>query len=89
MFAHAVLNVKFKTHRSIILPVVYFVMWVRNLVRHIKRKFRPTVFQNRTFSGTFGPKKDELGGGCRKLTFKKFSDLIYLPFELTNGSCRI
>ena len=64
-------------------------MWVRNLVCRIKRKFRPSVFQNRPLNRTFGPKKDELGGGWRKLTVEELLNLVYLPSIVTNGSCRI
>jgi len=88
VFSRAVLNVTFQ-HTSVILPVVYVVMWVRNLVCRIKRKFRPSVFQNRPLNRTFGPKKDELGGGWRKLTVEELLNLVYLPSIVTNGSCRI
>jgi len=84
-----VLNVKFETHISTILFVVYVVVWMRNLVCYIQRKFRPRVTQNRAFNRTFGPKRDELGGVWRKLTIEELPNLIYLLFILPSGSCMI
>ena len=83
------LNVKFETHISTILFVVYVVVWMRNLVCYIQRKFRPRVTQNRAFNRTFGPKRDELGGVWRKLTIEELPNLIYLLFILPSGSCMI
>jgi hypothetical protein len=89
VFSPAVLNVKFETHISTILSVVYVVVWMRNLVCYIKRNFLPRVSQNRPFNRTFGPKKDELGGVWRKLTIEELPNLIYLLFILPSGSCMI
>jgi hypothetical protein len=42
-------------------------VWVRNLVSDIKKEHRLEVFENRVLRRIFGPKKDEVIGGLRKM----------------------
>jgi hypothetical protein len=47
-----------------------------------ERKLR--VFGNRVLRRTFGPKRDEVTGGWRKLHNEKLQDLYFLPSYIYN-----
>jgi hypothetical protein len=42
-------------------------------------KHRLRVFENRVLRGIFGPKRDEVTGGWRKLHYEELRDLYSLP----------
>ena len=45
----------------------------------LREKRRLTVFENRVLRRTFGPKRDELTGECRRLHNKELYALCFLP----------
>jgi hypothetical protein len=57
--------VKIKIHKTIILPVVLYGYETLSLTLREEHRFR--VFENRVLERIFGPKRDEMTGGWRKL----------------------
>jgi hypothetical protein len=49
------------------------------LVSHTKEEYRLRVFQNRELRGVFGPKRDEVGGGWRRLHTEELHNLTASP----------
>jgi hypothetical protein len=45
----------------------------------IKGEYRLRVFEDRVLKGIFGPKMDEVIGGCRKLHNEELHNLYYSP----------
>jgi hypothetical protein len=70
-------NLKIKTYRTIILPVVLYgcVTWLLTL----REKRRLRLFKNRVLRRVFGPKRNEVTGAWRKLHNEKLNDLYSLP----------
>jgi hypothetical protein len=70
-------NVKIRTYKAIILPVVLYgcETWSPTL----RDDHRQRVFENRVLRRTFGPKKDEMTAGRRKLHNEEFRDLYSSP----------
>ena len=66
-------NLKIKTYRSIILPVVLYGCKTWSLALREERKLR--VFENRELRGTFGPKRDEVTREWRKLHNEELNNL--------------
>ena len=66
-------NIKIKTYRTIILPVVLYgcETWSRTL----REERRLEVFENRVLRRIFGPKSEEVTGEWRKLQSGKLKDL--------------
>jgi hypothetical protein len=58
-------NVKIKIYRTIILPLVLYGCESLSLTSREERRLR--VFENRVLRRIFGPKRDEVTGGWRKL----------------------
>jgi hypothetical protein len=58
-------NVKIKIYKTIILPVVLY--GCDTLTRKLREEHRLRVFENRVLRRIFGPKRDEVTGGWRKL----------------------
>jgi hypothetical protein len=58
-------NIKIKTYKTIIFPVVLYGCETWSLT--LREEHRPRVFENRVLRGIFGPKRDEVIGGWRKL----------------------
>jgi hypothetical protein len=58
-------NVKIKIYKTIILPVVLYGCESWSLM--LKEEHRLKVFENRVHRRIFGPKRDEVTGGWRKL----------------------
>jgi hypothetical protein len=62
MFSLLSENIKgLKTHKIIMLPVVLYGCETLSLSLKLR------AFENRSLRGTFGPKKEEVAGGCRRL----------------------
>jgi hypothetical protein len=57
--------VKIKIYKTIILPVVLYGCETLSLT--LREKHRLGVFENRVLRRIFGPKRDEVTGGWRKL----------------------
>ena len=64
-------------YRIIILPVVLYGCETWSLTVRKERRLR--VFENRVMRGIFGPKSDEVTGGCRRLFIQELNDLYYSP----------
>jgi hypothetical protein len=70
-------NVKIRIYKAIILPVVLYGCETWSLT--IKKEHRLRVFENRVLRRIFGPKRDEMTGGWRKLYNEKLRDLYCSP----------
>jgi hypothetical protein len=58
-------NVQIKIYKTIILPVVLYGCESWSLI--LTEAHRLRVFEVRVLRRIFGPKRDEMAGGCRKL----------------------
>ena len=70
-------NLKIEIYRNIILPVVLYGSETWSLTLRKERRLR--VFENRALRRTFGPKRDEVTGKCRKLHNEELNDLYSSP----------
>jgi hypothetical protein len=69
--------VKFKIYKTIILPVVLYGCETWSLT--LREEHRLRVFENRVLWRIFGPKKDEVTGGWRKLHNEELHGLYSSP----------
>ena len=60
VFQFAIQNIKIKTHRTIILPVILYGCETWSFIMWEERRLR--VFGNRALRKIFGPKRDEITG---------------------------
>jgi hypothetical protein len=70
-------NVKIRIYRTTILPVVLYGCETWSLTVSQEHSLR--VFENRVLRRIFGPKRDEVTGGWRKLHNEEFRDLYSSP----------
>ena len=70
-------NLKIKTYRTIMLPVVLYGCETWSLTLREKRRLR--VSENSVLRKVFGPKRDEVTGEWRKLHNEELNDLYSLP----------
>jgi hypothetical protein len=70
-------NVKIKIYKTIILPVVLYGCESWSLT--LREEHRLRVFENRVLRRIFGPKRDEVTGGWRKLHNEELHGLYSLP----------
>jgi len=70
-------NLKIKTYRIIILPVVLYGCETWSLTLREERRLR--VFESRVLRGIFGPKRDEVTGEWRKLHNEELNYLYCSP----------
>jgi hypothetical protein len=70
-------NVKIKIYKTIILPVVLY--GCENLSVTLREEHRLRVFENRVVRRIFGPKRDEVTGGWRKLQDEELHGLYSSP----------
>jgi hypothetical protein len=70
-------NVKIKIHKTIILPVVLYGCETWSLTLREENGLR--VFENRVLRRIFGPKRDEVTGGWRKLHNEELHGLYSSP----------
>ena len=73
----AVKDLKIKVYRTIILPVVLYGCETWSLTLREERKLR--VFENMVLRRIFGPRRDEVTGGCRRMHNEELSDLYCSP----------
>jgi hypothetical protein len=66
-------NVKVRIYKTIILPVVLHGCETLSLI--LREEHRLRLFENRVLRGIFGPKRDEVTGGWRKLHNNELHDL--------------
>jgi hypothetical protein len=69
--------VKIKIYKTIILPVVLCGCETWSLT--LREEHRPRVFENTVLRKIFGPKRDEVTGGWRKLNNEELHGLYSLP----------
>jgi hypothetical protein len=69
--------VKINIYKTIILPVVLYGCETWSLT--LRKEHRLRVFENRVLRRIFGPKRDEVTGGWRKLHNEKLHDLYSSP----------
>jgi hypothetical protein len=67
-------NVKIKIYKTTILPMVLYVYETWSLT--LREEHRLRVFENRMLRRIFGPKRDEVTGGWRRL-HKEESCMVY------------
>jgi hypothetical protein len=70
-------NVKIRTHKSVILPVVLYGCDTWPLTKREEHRLR--VFENRVLRRIFGPKRDEVTGDWRKVRNEKRHNLYSSP----------
>jgi hypothetical protein len=70
-------NVKIKICKTIILPVVLYGCETLSLT--LREEHRLRVFENRVLRRIFGPKRDEVAGGWRKLHNEELHGLYSSP----------
>jgi hypothetical protein len=70
-------NVKIKIYKTIILPVVLYGCGTLSLT--VRDEHRLRVFENRVIRRIFGPKRDEVTGGWRKLHNEELRGLYSSP----------
>jgi hypothetical protein len=69
--------VKIKIYKTIILPVVLY--GCETLYLTLREEHRLKVFENRVLRRIFGPKRDEVTGGWRKLYNEELHGLYSSP----------
>jgi hypothetical protein len=70
-------NVKIRIYKTIILPVVLYGCETWSLT--FREEHRLRVFENRVLRRIFGPKRDEVTGGWRKLHNEELHNLYSSP----------
>jgi hypothetical protein len=70
-------NLKILIYKTIILPVVLYGCETWSLT--LREEHRLRVFENKVLRRIFGPKRDEVTGGWRKLHNEEFRDLYSSP----------
>jgi hypothetical protein len=70
-------NVKVKIYRTIILPVILYGSATWSLT--LREEHRLRVFENRVLRRIFGPKRDDVTGGCRKMQNGELHNLYSSP----------
>jgi len=73
----AVQNIEIKISRTAVLLVVLCGCKTWSLILRVERKLR--VLENRVLRRIFGPKRDEVTGGWRKLHNEELNDLYCSP----------
>jgi hypothetical protein len=68
-------NLKIRIHKTIILPVVLYGCETWSLT--LREEHRLRVFENKVLRRIFGPKRDEVTGGWRKLHNEELHDLYF------------
>jgi hypothetical protein len=70
-------NVKVRIYKTIILPVVLYGCETWSLT--VREKHKLSVFENRVLKRIFGPKRDRVTGGWRKLHNEELHNLYSSP----------
>jgi hypothetical protein len=74
VFSSAIENPEIRISKTIILPVVLYGCETWSL--SLREEHRLRIFENRMLRRMFGPKKDEVFGGWRKLLNEEFRDFV-------------
>jgi hypothetical protein len=70
-------SIKIKICKTVILPVVLYGCETWSLT--LREEYRLSVFENRVLRRMFGPKRDEVRGGWRKLHNEELHNLYSSP----------
>jgi hypothetical protein len=70
-------NLKIRIYKTIILPVILYGCETWSLT--LRQEHRLRVFENKVLRRIFGPKKDQVTGGWRKLYNEELRDLYSSP----------
>jgi hypothetical protein len=70
-------KLKMRIYKTIILPVVLY--WYQTWSLTLREERRLRVFENKVLRRIFGPKRDEVTGGWRKLHNEELRDLYSSP----------
>jgi hypothetical protein len=70
-------NVKARICKTIILPVILYGCETWSLI--VREEHKLTVFENRVLRGIFGPKRDGVMGGWKKLHNEELHNLYSSP----------
>jgi len=73
-------NIKFKVHRTIVLPVVLYGCETWSLTLREERRLR--VFEKRVLRRRLGPKRDEVTEEWRRLHNEELYDLYFSPIVI-------
>jgi hypothetical protein len=76
-------NVKIGIYKAIILPVVLYGYETASLT--LREEHRLRVYENKVLRRIFGPKRDEVKGGWRKLQNEDVHNLYPLPSIIRMG----
>jgi hypothetical protein len=68
---------KIRIYKTIILPVVFYGCETWSLT--LREEYRLRVFENSVLRRTFGPTRNEMTGGWRKLHNEELHNLYYSP----------
>jgi hypothetical protein len=79
-------NVKIRMYKSIIFPVVLYVCETWSLT--LREEHRLRVFDNRVLRRIYGPKRDEVTGGWRKLHNEELRNLYSSPYIIRKPKSR-
>jgi hypothetical protein len=80
-------NIKIKTHRTIVLPVILCGCETWSLTMREERRLG--VFENKVLRKTFGPKKDEVAGEWRILHNEGLNDHFPSPYTICGIKSRM
>jgi hypothetical protein len=69
--------VKVRIYKTIILPVVLY--WCETWSLRVREEHQLRMFENRVLRRIFGPKRDGVTGGCRKLHNEELHNLYTSP----------
>jgi hypothetical protein len=81
MWIYNIKNIKFRIYTTIILPVVLYGCETLSLTLREEQRLR--LFENRVLRRIFGPKRDEVRGGWRKLHNEELHSLYSSPIIIT------
>jgi hypothetical protein len=70
-------NLKIETHKTIILPVVWYGCETWSL--KLREEHRWRVFENRVLRSAFETEQEEVAGGCRRLHNEELHNLYASP----------
>jgi hypothetical protein len=87
VFSSAFKNLKIRIFETIILPVILYECETWSL--ELREEHRLRVFENRGLRKVFGPQRDEVTGGWRKLHNEELRDLYSLPSVIRIINSRI
>jgi hypothetical protein len=70
-------NLKTRICKTIILPVILYGSEIWSVT--LREEHRLRVFENKVLKRIFGPKRDEVTGGWRKVHDEELRDLYFSP----------